>query len=787
MSAFIRYVPMSLGGGGGGSSTLSMGTFDGQAPAAQGATITLNQLFMQSADATHPGLVNIAAQTLAGVKTFSSAPIMSALTASQLVVTDGSKALASQAIGNLTAVGTDGIAVTNGSSSVIGSGTSLAQHVADTTHNGYLSSTDWNTFNGKQGAGNYITALTGDVTATGPGSVASTVAKIQGTTVSGTTGSTNVVFSTAPTMSNPVVGTQSQGDGSTKAASTAYVDVAVANAVAGINPAVAVQAATTAAGDTSGFTYNNGVSGVGATFTGTVNTAVTIDGYTFTAVGQRLLVKNDTQSPSGAFNGIYYVTQVQTGILPPILTRALDYNSPSSMNNTGAIPVINGTANGTTSWVLTSLVVTVGTTPLTFTEFTRNPSDYLLKANNLSDVASSSTSFNNISGMTTLGDMIYGGTSGTRSNLSGSISASLAVLTQTGNGAASAAPAWSTGLNTSILNAGTLPIARGGTNVTSVTTSPTATSFAGWDANSNLSANNFLAGYTTTATAAGTTTLTVASTEIRVFTGSTTQTCTLPVASTLVLGLSFTIVNMSSGVVTVQSSGSNTLQAMAANTILTVVCILTSGTGTASWTWTYGNTQASLPMINPMTTGGDLIYGGASGAPTRLANGSAGQYLQSAGSTSAPVWTSITAQDSWVGVAGYGSTTNCVALRWTTHSVNSGGSDITFTASASNGNNGDKWTINTAGVYSITGCIRESGGGNYIGISRNGGTLTSDPSGVALSSTGNSGYIAFGSTTAGQPMTFCWTGVLAATDTIQIAIKAALTFSTSAVNITRVA
>ena len=42
--------------------------------------------------------------------------------------------------------------------------------------NGYLSSTDWNIFNNKQSSGNYITALTGEVTANGPGSVAATIA-----------------------------------------------------------------------------------------------------------------------------------------------------------------------------------------------------------------------------------------------------------------------------------------------------------------------------------------------------------------------------------------------------------------------------------------------------------------------------------------------------------------------------------------------------------------------------------------------------------------------------------
>jgi hypothetical protein len=59
--------------------------------------------------------------------------------------------------GNLTDAGTDGITVTSGTGAVIGSGTSLSQHVADATHNGYLSSTDWSTFNGKQAAGSFLT------------------------------------------------------------------------------------------------------------------------------------------------------------------------------------------------------------------------------------------------------------------------------------------------------------------------------------------------------------------------------------------------------------------------------------------------------------------------------------------------------------------------------------------------------------------------------------------------------------------------------------------------------
>ena len=49
-------------------------------------------------------------------------------------------------------------------------------------------------------------------------------------------------------------------------------------------------------------------------------------------------------------------------------------------------------------------------------------------------------------------------------------------------------------------------------------------------------------------------------------------------------------------------------------------------------------TQLTTKITNPMTTGGDVIYGGASGSPTRLANGSSGQVLTSSGTTVAPTW-----------------------------------------------------------------------------------------------------------------------------------------------------
>ncbi len=51
------------------------------------------------------------------------------------------------------------------------------------------------------------------------------------------------------------------------------------------------------------------------------------------------------------------------------------------------------------------------------------------------------------------------------------------------------------------------------------------------------------------------------------------------------------------------------------------------------------NTKAAaFDALQPMTTGGDIIYGGASGTGTRLANGSAGFVLTSSGGTAAPTW-----------------------------------------------------------------------------------------------------------------------------------------------------
>lgn len=51
----------------------------------------------------------------------------------------------------------------------------ISSLVSNTSQDGYLTSVDWNIFNNKQPAGNYITSLTGEATASGPGAAAVTL------------------------------------------------------------------------------------------------------------------------------------------------------------------------------------------------------------------------------------------------------------------------------------------------------------------------------------------------------------------------------------------------------------------------------------------------------------------------------------------------------------------------------------------------------------------------------------------------------------------------------------
>ena len=106
-------------------------------------------------------------------------------------------------------------------------------------------------------------------------------------------------------------------------------------------------------------TYNNGTAGVGATLTLSVALTV-LDDYTLLN-GDRVLVKNEVAT---ANNGIY--TWATGGT---VLTRATDFDTAAEMASGDFTFVSNGTLYANTGWVQTNPVTVVGTSPVTWVQF----------------------------------------------------------------------------------------------------------------------------------------------------------------------------------------------------------------------------------------------------------------------------------------------------------------------------------------------------------------------------------------------------------------------------------
>lgn len=141
------------------------------------------------------------------------------------------------------------------------------------------------------------------------------------------------------------------------AATKQYVD----NLVFGLSVHASCETATTAtlASSTGGtITYNNGVSGVGATLTTTTSWG-TVGGFA-TTNGDRILVKNEANQ---IHNGIYVRTSAT------VLTRATDFDdSPDGEIQAGDFTYIQSGTLGGTQWVQTTVDPIVGTNNIVFTQ-----------------------------------------------------------------------------------------------------------------------------------------------------------------------------------------------------------------------------------------------------------------------------------------------------------------------------------------------------------------------------------------------------------------------------------
>lgn len=119
-------------------------------------------------------------------------------------------------------------------------------------------------------------------------------------------------------------------------------------------------------------------------------------------------------------------------------------------------------------------------------------------------------------------------------------------------------------------------------NAASLTTALPLTSGGTGKASAPAAMANLM-GFTSTAAAGSTTVLTNTSSYYQLFTGTSSQTITLPVTSTLQNGWTFHICNNSTGLITVNSSGGNLVSTVVSGTTVMFTCVGTALTTAADW------------------------------------------------------------------------------------------------------------------------------------------------------------------------------------------------------------
>jgi len=261
-------------------------------------------------------------------------------------------------------LGGEGIDVTHASTTI-----TVAGEDASTSNKGVASFADAN-FTVSSGAVTAKNITLGSSTLT-LGSTTTSIAgvteltvdniNINGSTISSTDTNGNIVISPNGTgqidVSGSIITGLAEPVSATDAATKNYVDTVAE----GLHVHEAAHCATTdtlavLSGGT--VTYSNGTAGVGATLTLSAGLSA-IDGHTLTN-GDRILVKNQVNQ---AHNGIYVRTSAT------VLTRASDFDTGAEIAGGDFTFVENGTTYGSTGWVQTFEVVTVGTDTVIFRQF----------------------------------------------------------------------------------------------------------------------------------------------------------------------------------------------------------------------------------------------------------------------------------------------------------------------------------------------------------------------------------------------------------------------------------
>jgi hypothetical protein len=359
---------------------------------------------------------------------------------------------------------------------------------------------------------------------------------------------------------------------------------------------------------------------LGTIASGTWNGGIITGQYGGTGVnnGTRTITLGGNLTTSGAFATTLTVTGATNVTLPT--TGTLVNTSVTTLSSLVSIGTIT-----TGTWNATTIGIAYGGTGQT----------------------TAPNAFNALSPMTTLGDVIYGGAGGAGTRLAGNTSTTPMFLKQTGTGAASAAPVWGA-LSRNDVGLGNventaLSTWAGSSNITTLGTITTGTWNGGivtgqyGGTGINNGPRTITLGGNLTTSGAFATTLTV--------TGATNV--TLPTTGTLV-NTSVTTLSSLASIGTITTGTWNG----------TTVGIAYGGTGQTT-------APTAFNALSPMTTLGDIIYGGASGAGTRLAGNTSTtpMFLKQTGTgaaSSAPVWGALSRND-----VGLGNVENTALSTWT--------------------------------------------------------------------------------------------------------------------------
>jgi hypothetical protein len=531
-------------------------------------------------------------------------------------------------------------------------------------------------------AGAFTSNLTGDVTSSG---MATTVALVNGSTAANVHAAE--LLANAATAAN-TASTIMRRDGSNQVAATTFTGALVGNVIGNASGTAAniTGVAVVANGGTGASTLAAGLlhgNGAGAITSAQAN--LTSDVTNVLPVANGGTGQTTASAAFSALDPMALLGDTMYGGAAGVATQLLG-------NTTTTRQFLNQTGNGTISAAPAWGTLVAGDLPNH--DFSKVTTGIVPIAQGGTGQSAAGLGYNALAPTTTLGDIAFSNGAGTNTRLAGSISATKAYLQQTGNGAISAAPVWST---IAVADVPALPASQ----ITSGTFS------AGLIPNN--AANTSGSSGTTSALLSATTTVNVAAaaapTNGQVLTATSGTTATWQTAT-------------GTGTITgAFGSGGSTGMTLTGGAASGSVTLTLGGTlGIANGGTNATTTTGAFNALSPMTVLGDVIFGGASGAGTRLSGNTSTtpMFLRStgaAGLATVPTFSQVNASTDLAGTlpvntGGTGAATLTGLLRGTGTTAITGGAQASLTTEVTGllpvANGG-------SGVGTLTGFLKGNG------------------------------------------------------------------------------